>query len=558
MNIMIAKNREDCESWTGTAVVIDVLRSSTTICALLQRGKKNLRLYDDKQQAVAYKQAYPNTEFFSELEFEEKFERADNSPFLAMKSAADKPGVIITTAGTPAVMSLKNANKILMGGFCNFFAVISYLKIANEDVLIVPSALFGYLDNIEDFLCAEEMVNYLRNMGDVDDALKEIKNTKRFADFLKERPATGKKDAELCLKLNSIPVVPYIKIFGSFARVYRADALPKSFDEFEVTMPLPKEEPAQKNALPDNTEIRELKADIFAAPAKEETSVKIDPASEEESGKSIIERLLGGKIKGSLEKENTASTKTIETKTAPALEPVPAPAFEPAHAPTEPPKIKKLNKKAIVLFSGGMDSAVCLYWALSEGYDCTALSISYGQKHKKEVDAAEKIAGLLRVPFTHISLNLPWLNTSSLVGAGEVPRTDLKNIGKEIPSTYVPARNLMFVSIAASLADSMGAHAIVLGPNAVDFSAYPDCKPEFYKPLGSAIKEGTKYKPEILTPIIKMSKAEIIKLGQKLNVPFEKTWTCYNGADVPCGECESCRLRAKGFKDAGLEDPALK
>lgn len=220
-------------------------------------------------------------------------------------------------------------------------------------------------------------------------------------------------------------------------------------------------------------------------------------------------------------------------------------------------------KKAVVLFSGGLDSTTCLYWALAHGYVCEALTVAYGQRHEREVQAARKITQALGVKHHFITLDLPWLKVSSLVDVSapipDVPVAQIKEAG--IPSTYVPGRNLMFLSIAGSLADAVGAHAIVAGPNAVDFSGYPDCTPAFFASAAEALNRGTKQGVtrglEVLAPLMELSKAQIVRLGAELGVPFELTWSCYAGGDKPCGRCDSCKLRAKGFEQAGLADPAL-
>ena len=130
-----------------------------------------------------------------------------------------------------------------------------------------------------------------------------------------------------------------------------------------------------------------------------------------------------------------------------------------------------------------------------------------------------------------------------------------------IPSTYVPGRNLMFLSMAGSLADSIGAGAVISGPNAIDFSGYPDCTPAFYQAMGDALNRGTERGVnggiEVLAPLMTKSKAEIIKMAVRLHAPLELTWSCYAGGEKPCGKCDSCKLRAKGFAEAGLKDPAL-
>ncbi len=226
------------------------------------------------------------------------------------------------------------------------------------------------------------------------------------------------------------------------------------------------------------------------------------------------------------------------------------------------PKLTK-QKTAVVLFSGGLDSTTCLYWALDKGYKCHALNINYGQRHGREAASAREICKNLGVELTEIKLNFPWLEqATSLVGKKHmIPDESLEEIKntKRIPSTYVPARNLVFVSVAASLADSINADAIVAGPNAIDYSGYPDCRPEFYEPLSKAVKEGTRKGVQggnikILTPLLKLSKAQIAKLGKKLKVPFSMTWSCYEGGRKPCGKCDACKLRAEGFRQAGIQD----
>ena len=223
------------------------------------------------------------------------------------------------------------------------------------------------------------------------------------------------------------------------------------------------------------------------------------------------------------------------------------------------------RKKAVVLFSGGLDSTTALCWALAEGYDCLAVSFDYGQRHSRENASARAIARRLGVKLYEIKLDFPWFRTSSLVNAGmKLPQVSLSKIGRpgNIPSTYVPGRNLVFAAAGFSLADSAGAQAVVLGPNVVDYSGYPDCRPEFYRALAKAAAYGTRSgadgkKIKLLTPLIKLSKAEIARLGVKLKAPLELTWSCYGGGKKPCGRCDSCKLRAKGFSDAGFADPAL-
>ena len=203
--------------------------------------------------------------------------------------------------------------------------------------------------------------------------------------------------------------------------------------------------------------------------------------------------------------------------------------------------------KAIVLLSGGLDSATTLYYAKSKGYKCFALVFDYGQRHKREISSAVVLAKKAMVPCQIIKIKLPWKGRSLLDKKLKVPvRKDLKGI----PSTYVPARNTIFLSFALSYAEAIGAGAIFIGANAIDFSGYPDCRPSFYKAFQKVVKEGTKKKKiKILTPLINKTKAQIIKLGLKLKVPLELTWSCYKGGKKPCGVCDSCKLRQKGFDE---------
>ena len=221
------------------------------------------------------------------------------------------------------------------------------------------------------------------------------------------------------------------------------------------------------------------------------------------------------------------------------------------------------KKKAIVLFSGGLDSTTCLYWALDKGYACETLTVSYGQRHEREVRAAQTIAQRLGVKQHLVTLQFPWLVSSSLVDKNQtIPDQPMEEIESgKIPSTYVPGRNLMFLSIAGSMLDAIGADAIIAGPNAIDFSGYPDCTPAFFKAAAEALNRGTKRGVtegiEVLAPLMRLSKTDIVRLAAKLKVPFELTWSCYAGGKKPCGHCDSCKLRAKGFAEAGVHDTSL-
>jgi len=219
-------------------------------------------------------------------------------------------------------------------------------------------------------------------------------------------------------------------------------------------------------------------------------------------------------------------------------------------------------RKAVVLLSGGLDSATTLYLARSQGHRLRALICDYGQRHKKEVAAARRIARKARVPFDVVRIRLPWKGSALLDKRVRLPRPS-QGKGAKIPATYVPARNILFLSLALSCAEAWGARSVFIGANAVDYSGYPDCRPAFYKAFARAARRGTKAGVSgrciaVKTPLIRLTKAEIIRKGRRLGVPYALTWSCYSGGARPCGVCDSCRLRAKGFREAGLCDPALR
>jgi len=214
--------------------------------------------------------------------------------------------------------------------------------------------------------------------------------------------------------------------------------------------------------------------------------------------------------------------------------------------------------KAVVLLSGGLDSAVTLYYAVSKGYKCECLIFDYGQRHKKEVSAAKKIAASCGAPLRVVKFRMPLKGSALLDRHIAVPKG--RHIGGGIPATYVPSRNTVFLSFGASFAETIGASAVFIGANAVDYSGYPDCRPRYFRIFNELVKAGTKAGVEnrkigIKAPLVGMSKADIVKLGRKLGVPFGLTWSCYSGGKRPCDKCDSCVIRAKGFKEAKAEDP---
>jgi len=219
-------------------------------------------------------------------------------------------------------------------------------------------------------------------------------------------------------------------------------------------------------------------------------------------------------------------------------------------------------RKAVLLLSGGLDSTTLLALAASEGYAIHALSFRYGQRHSAEVAAARKIAshyGVVQHVVTDIDLRM--FGGSALTSDIDVPKNRL--VDDEIPITYVPARNTIFLSFALAWAEVLGASDIFIGVNALDYSGYPDCRPEFINAFQEMARLATRAGVEgsapvtIRTPLIDMSKKQIIELGLRLGVDYSMTTSCYDPVDgEACGECDACQLRLKGFEEAGSEDPA--
>ncbi|CCZ06251.1 7-cyano-7-deazaguanine synthase [Odoribacter sp. CAG:788] len=221
-------------------------------------------------------------------------------------------------------------------------------------------------------------------------------------------------------------------------------------------------------------------------------------------------------------------------------------------------------KKAIVLLSGGLDSSTALYVAKKEGFDeLYALTFEYGQKHDREIRSASAIAkavGVREHKIVRLMLNA-WKGSSLtdpdvVIQDGDADRTD-------IPDTYVPARNMVFLSVAASYADALDITDIFIGVSEMDYSGYVDCREEFIRSMEQTINLGTvlgaekKQKITIHAPFLRMTKADEVKLGTKLGVDFSLTWSCYRGGEKPCGTCDSCLLRARAFAEAGIADPLV-
>ncbi len=219
--------------------------------------------------------------------------------------------------------------------------------------------------------------------------------------------------------------------------------------------------------------------------------------------------------------------------------------------------------RAVVLLSGGLDSTVACAMAKAAGHEVHAVSFDYGQRHRRELESAKAVAKALGAR-SHSVLKVPVgdYGGSALTDHGIAVPTGRseKDMGADIPVTYVPARNIVFLSLALGVAEVKDAEAIYIGANALDYSGYPDCRPEFFAAFEEMARRGTKRGVEgrpvrIEVPLQSMTKADIVREGLRLKAPLDLTWSCYQGGEVACGVCDSCVLRLKGFREAGAADP---
>ena len=223
-----------------------------------------------------------------------------------------------------------------------------------------------------------------------------------------------------------------------------------------------------------------------------------------------------------------------------------------------------MNPPAVVLLSGGLDSTTCLAWALEQGFRCFTLAVDYGQRHRVELQAAREISRRLgAAEHREVAANLRALGGSALTDDLEVPKGRApERMGTEIPITYVPARNTVLLALALAWAETLGSSDLVAGMNALDYSGYPDCRPEFLRAFEGLAKLGTRAGVEgrpfrIHAPLLALDKAGIVRLGLSLGVDFALTHSCYDPAPDggACGACDACLLRRKGFREAGVNDP---
>lgn len=699
MNVLIAKNTAECTKWKDTAVVIDVLRSATTVCALLAKGSSRpVIVCPDEQNAKTVVARQKGFAVLSENHISLK--HIDDSPCLAGRLSSRQP-VCLVSAGTGlALQFLRQASAILLGGFCNFRAVVKAALAQNKDILLIPAAIFQGKQDEEDFLCAQAFKEFIEHISTPEKFLEEFNTTVRFVEFSRSGLPTALEDLEAALTLDRFSVMPRAVCSGEghwavcfpygkqpdpawatlsapeqtetvqtpeFATMLKMDLRPmvdntllaassekqpanrkgvqpvkpqeSSADQLDKISLLGEASPeapekkkglkgflagfrrAEKQETPSTQPTAASKAPQTSTPVTSGKPLNSQETPEEiaaENAKTHID-LSDGKTVWNISKprpgmftqvpedetmhvkwdkiseeeipQNTPITQDPnparpqervlelsvfehgDTKLPLGKTPIPQhrpQEIKPAQQATPKPQVQPVTpvaqpkaKKAIVLFSGGLDSTTCLYWARSQGYECEALTVSYGQRHLREIAFAKAITRHLGIKHHLIDLKLPWLATSSLVDKAQpLPDNAVEQIAHAgVPSTYVPGRNLMFLAIAGSLLDAVGADAIIAGPNAIDFSGYPDCTPGFYKAAGEALNRGTtrgvREGIEVLAPLMEMNKADIVRLAVKLKVPLKYTWSCYAGGDKPCGKCDSCKLRAKGFAEAGYKDPAL-
>jgi 7-cyano-7-deazaguanine synthase len=224
-----------------------------------------------------------------------------------------------------------------------------------------------------------------------------------------------------------------------------------------------------------------------------------------------------------------------------------------------------MSARAVVLLSGGLDSSTCLAWARARGFECWTLAVDYGQRHRVELEAARRVARALgATEHRELKLDLRAIGGSALTSDLEVPRDrDERAMGADVPVTYVPARNTVLLGLALGFAETLGARDLVAGMNALDYSGYPDCRPEFVRAFEALANLATRAGVEgaaftVHTPLMSLDKAGVIRLGLSLGLDYSLTHTCYDPAPdgTACGRCDACRLRLKGFREAGVPDPA--
>lgn len=608
--ILLCKEQNELSAWTGPAVVIDVLCDSTALCALTAARREEIRCFASEKELERAHAEFPAAQVWSSSRISSKYP-AQSMKHLLHVRPYQKAFVLLGGNTSQAVWALRNAQAILVGGFCNFQQLGQLLKAEEKDVLLVPASLFETEDAVEDVLCAEALRDFVHSTAFPKESIANFYTTLRMQEYVRSAPF-AKENLKLATHLDGLPIVPEIRLSqdGSYGvcslynpAKYREEELNKTLYKTQMAMELqdmsllknipsqtkkkvqekPLEDEAKKVLSNSDTESSENTASpasirisqaggtfLASFPHKVVSSAEGESLPTEAAKKTLD---LSDAPTASISKVNIPEKKENPTtevpqKTAPEVIKTQVFRQQPAADPSKKAEqelgaAEKSVRKAIVLFSGGLDSTTCLYWALAQGYVCEALTVSYGQRHDREVKSAQQITQKLGVKHHLISLDLPWLQTSSLVNKSvQIPDVPVEQIPYEgIPSTYVPGRNLMFLSLAGSLLDSVGAEAIIAGPNAVDFSGYPDCTPIFFQAAADALNYGTKQGVsggiDVLAPLMNLSKAEIVKLAEELHVPFELTWSCYAGGEKPCGHCDSCKLRAKGFQEAGVHDTSL-
>ena len=331
MNVLIARSKEECSSWTDVAVVIDVLRGATTACALLERGKRDVLLFNGAQQADAFLVHRADFEAFSDEPLSAAY--ADNSPYLASKSSARQPGLLLASAGCKAAWAVRRASMVLLGGFCNFYALSEALTSQPNDILLIPAAFFGPGNEEEDLLCAEALKDFIQGVGTPERALGEFGNTMRLKEFHANGPKTAEKDSRLAFRVNGLPVVPQVTFAedGAFgvchpygSPAHWLEEVKPAVAQAPAAADIPAEEAAPQKENPAPEKEVQLSAPQKKTPAaesaveqKETPSPEQAPAEAATVKTSSLKSLFGGLAKSVKKEARSLKEKAAEAAADP-------------------------------------------------------------------------------------------------------------------------------------------------------------------------------------------------------------------------------------------------
>ena len=373
MSVLIAKTAGECEQWTDVAVIVDVLRTSTTLCELLARGKKTVLGFDKAEDVTTFKSRHADFEVYSEQDIALSHE--DDSPYVASRASGRTPALVLSNEGMNALFAAKNASTVLVGGFCNFYTLADVLASMDKDVLLVPASLYGTADAVEDGFCVSALKDCVQGIGNPEDAIVEFNNTMRCVEFLKQGPKTAEKDAKIAFKVDDLKVVPQV----SFSDQGYAVCYPYGTQAPEAWLVTkPAATPVQTSVAPVQEKSTAETADSAKNGLKSFFSGIINTVKEE---KKELEQEFANSF-GEAKAENASAP--AEDLLDAALKQAPAQSAAKTAVQQAVPSAEvtfsgktaafggKAKKKAIVLFSGGLDSTTCLYWALAHGNATTA------------------------------------------------------------------------------------------------------------------------------------------------------------------------------------------